>query len=156
MLFKLSFAQDIPITLKEAWSFFSDPKNLAVITPPELDFTVTSNPPASMYPGLIITYTVRPLLNIKTPWVTEITHVQEPSYFVDEQRSGPYKLWHHQHHFQQTSCGVYMEDIVHYSFGLPLIDSALNALIVEPQIKKIFEYRKRKIEALFPMRPTTS
>ena len=104
----------IPITLTEAWSFFGQPENLAVITPPSLGLRVTSPPHEPMYSGMIINYTVSPILGLALPWVTEISHCREPHFFVDEQRLGPYRFWHHQHHFREVAEGVEMRDIVHY------------------------------------------
>jgi ligand-binding SRPBCC domain-containing protein len=140
-LFKLETTQRLPIGLEEAWSFFSNPNNLARITPRSLGFQVTSDVPERMYPGLIITYRITPLLGVAMTWVTEITHVQEPVYFVDEQRFGPYRFWHHQHHFREIDGGVEMRDVVHYappSPAAPLIDRVL----VGPRVRQIFEHRK--------------
>lgn len=118
--YHLKFTQQLPIPLKEAWDFFSSPLNLAKITPEEMAFTVTSdlNAQSKMYPGMIITYKVTPMLGIKINWMTEITQVKEEQYFIDEQRFGPYKFWHHQHHFKAIDGGVQMDDILTY--GLPM------------------------------------
>ncbi|MGZ3927364.1 MAG: SRPBCC family protein, partial [Mucilaginibacter sp.] len=107
----------LPTTLDKAWDFFSSPSNLSKITPPEMNFIVTSDnrAQAKMYPGMIITYKVSPLLGIKMNWMTEITQVREMEYFVDEQRFGPYALWHHQHHFKKVEGGVLMTDILDYA-----------------------------------------
>ena len=113
---KLSARQLVPIPLEEAWAFFSDPGNLSVMTPSSLAMKVTSSPPAEMYAGLIVTYTMSPLPIgfLRAEWVTEITQVQPPMFFVDEQRSGPYRLWHHEHHFQEVEGGAEIRDLIHY------------------------------------------
>jgi len=143
--------QFLPITISEAWEFFSNPNNLTKITPPWLNFEVTSKLDSKMYAGMIITYLVRPLLNIPTTWVTEITHVREPNYFVDEQRFGPYKLWHHQHHFKETDNGIEMTDIVSYALPLDPLSRPINSLLVEKKVKGIFKFREKKLEELFPL-----
>jgi ligand-binding SRPBCC domain-containing protein len=147
-LFKLHERQRLGIGLEEAWEFFSKPTNLSRITPESLGFRVTSDLPPKMYPGLIITYTVTPLFGVPVTWVTEITHVQEPFFFVDEQRYGPYRFWHHQHHFREVPGGVEAEDIVHYAPptpAAPLIDRWL----VGPRVKEIFRHRRRVLAERF-------
>ena len=140
--------QTLTLPLEEAWSFFSDPRNLQRITPASMRFEVTSNVPDRIHPGLIITYRVRPLLGVPVGWVTEITHVVEPTLFVDEQRFGPYRFWHHQHHFRATDGGVLMSDIVTYA--LPRAGGPLaNRWIVGPRLKEIFEYRRGVLTDLF-------
>jgi ligand-binding SRPBCC domain-containing protein len=102
-----------------------------------------------MYPGQLIEYTVRPLLGIPLYWMTEITHVQEGVYFVDEQRFGPYALWHHQHHFTAIEGGVEMSDIVHYKIPMGPLGQLANTLFVAAQLRQIFDYRYKKVEELF-------
>jgi ligand-binding SRPBCC domain-containing protein len=139
-LFELRAQQRLPLSMEEAWSFFSDPTNLQEITLPSMGFQVTSELPPRMHPGLIITYKVRLLLGVPVNWVTEITHVVEPVLFVDEQRFGPYRFWHHQHHFREVEGGVEMTDIVHYtppSPAAPLLDR----LLIGPKLKQIFDFR---------------
>jgi len=147
-LYTLRTTQRIRLDLDEAWAFFSSPANLAAITPKSLGFRVTSNPPPRMYAGLIVTYTVTPLFGIPVNWVTEITHVDEPYFFVDEQRFGPYRFWHHQHHFRPVEGGTEVEDVVHYSPpspAAPLIDRWL----VGPRVRSIFEHRRRVLAERF-------
>jgi len=148
---RLEFTQKIPVDLDTAWDFFSSPLNLAEITPKDMTFDVTSPNMANtkMYPGLIITYKVSPLFGIKLDWVTEITHVKENEYFIDEQRFGPFAFWHHQHHFQSIDGGVLMKDILHYSVGWGVIGKVANGVIVNNKINEIFNFRYKKVESLF-------
>lgn len=146
---QLTALQNLPISIDEAWEFFSNPNNLKVITPEWLNFKITSRLPDTMYPGMIINYKVHPVLGIPTTWVTEITHVNEPYYFVDEQRFGPYKMWHHQHHFKETETGVEMTDIINYALPFDPFSRPLNSLLVEKRVKEIFEFRERKLFELF-------
>lgn len=145
--YQFKASQDIPASVDEVWDFISSPKNLKVITPDYMGFDITSeNLPLKMYQGMIITYKVSPLMGVKMDWMTEITHVRDNEYFVDEQRVGPYDLWHHQHLLVPTEFGVTMKDIVTYSppFG-PLGDIA-NSIIIKGKLKEIFAYRKKVIE----------
>lgn len=139
--------QRVPIPLEQAWDFFSDARNLATITPPEMGFEVTSPLPERMYAGMIITYRVRPLLGVPVTWVTEITHVEEHVRFVDEQRFGPYRFWHHQHLFRQVPGGVEMRDIVHYA--LPPGGGVARRWLVTPKLENIFEYRRKVLHDRF-------
>lgn len=143
--------QVIPVNLQQAWDFFSSPANLAAITPANMGFQIKSKFHGSrMYPGQIIEYTVRPVLGIPMYWMTEITHVEEGRYFVDEQRYGPYSLWHHQHFFREVPGGVEMTDIVHYKIPLGWLGDFANWLFVRRQLKGIFDYRYAKVKELFP------
>lgn len=137
----------LPIPIAQAWDFVSDPRNLARITPPEMGFKVTSPLPERMYAGMIVTYRVRPLFKIAVDWVTEITHVDEPHLFVDEQRFGPYRFWHHQHLFREIPGGVAMRDIVHYA--LPKRVRPMAPFLVSPRLQVIFDHRRRVLEDLF-------
>jgi len=148
-IYNLKTIQRLPITIEKAWDFFSSPINLSKITPDSMGFTTTSPVPEKMYPGLIITYTVKPLLGIKVNWMTEITHVNKPFYFVDEQRAGPYKIWHHEHHFREIDGGVEMEDIVHYVLPFGIIANMVHPIIVKPQLNKIFSYRSEILMSMF-------
>jgi ligand-binding SRPBCC domain-containing protein len=149
--YDLKFEQKLPIPLAEAWNFFSSPVNLSKITPPQMKFVVTSDydENTKMYPGMIITYKITPLLGIKMNWMTEITHVKDNEYFVDEQRFGPYALWHHQHHFKEIKGGVLMTDILHYAIPYGIIGRLANEVLVEKQIKNIFAYRTQEVNKLF-------
>lgn len=140
----------IPISLEKAWNFFSNPENLKVITPDHMGFKVTSEQILKgMYEGMIITYTVKPLLGISMNWMTEITHIKNQSFFVDEQRVGPYKVWHHQHHFKAVDGGVEMWDIVDYVLPLGFLGRILEPILVRPKLKEIFDFREAKIKELF-------
>jgi ligand-binding SRPBCC domain-containing protein len=147
----LKTEQKIPISLDEAWDFFSSPLNLAKITPPDMGFVVTSDyaADAKVYTGMIITYKISPLLGIKMDWMTEITHVADKQYFVDEQRFGPYALWHHQHHFKEIEGGVQMNDILHYAIPYGFIGTIANNVFVGKEVNRIFAYREKAIEKLF-------
>lgn len=149
-IYQLKTSQKLPISIDKAWDFFSNPANLSKITPEWLNFQVTSALPEKMYAGLIITYYVRPLFNIPQTWVTEITHVNEPNYFVDEQRFGPYKMWHHEHIFKQLPDGrVLMEDIVSYAIPFGFLGRIANKFIVSKKVKEIFNYRTEVLKKMF-------
>lgn len=140
----------VPASIKTCWDFFSSPKNLSVITPDKLDFQITSpNSLESMYEGMIISYTVRPLLGIKMEWVSEITKIENGKFFIDEQRIGPYKLWHHEHHFEQTEKGVLMTDKVFYSLPLGFLGKIAHSLFVKKQLTTIFKHREKAVFELF-------
>ena len=141
--FVLREVQRLPVSLPEAWSFFSDPRNLPRLTPPSLGLEPTSGLPARMYPGMIVTYNVRPIPWVSVGWVTEITHVREPVLFVDEQRFGPYRFWHHEHHFREVEGGVEMEDIVHYALPLGTIGRVVGGPLVRRRLEQIFSFRRR-------------
>lgn len=141
-VYSLKTVQRLPVSIEAAWDFFSRPDNLKDITPSDLGFKVTSKHHGEkMYPGQIIEYKVSPLLGIPLYWMTEITHVEEKRYFVDEQRFGPYSLWHHQHHFKTIEGGVEMTDIVHYKIPFWVLGDIANTLFVRSQLKKIFSFR---------------
>ena len=148
-IFKIYTKQKLPITIEEGWGFLSNPKNLSCITPNYMKFKITDCDFKPVYQGQIIQYTVRPLLNIPLKWVTEITHVVNENYFVDEQRFGPYSLWHHKHFLREIDGGIEMEDIIHYKIPLGFIGEFLNFLFIKNQLKEIFEYRKNKLIEIF-------
>lgn len=146
---KLYQEQLLPLTLEEAWNFFATPKNLNEVTPNDLVFKITSTLPEKMYEGLIITYRIQPLLNISINWCTEITHIKEQEYFVDEQRKGPYNIWHHEHHFKSVGGGVLMTDILHYDIGKSIFGKIAGKLFVHKQVQQIFRYRYKALETYF-------
>lgn len=140
----------LPVSIEEAWEFFTDPQNLSRITPESMGFDITSEIVSDkIYPGMMITYKVYPFRGIPARWVTEISHVIEGQLFVDEQRVGPYTLWHHEHHFKEVESGVKMTDIVSYRPPLGFIGRMVEPVIVRPQLKKIFNYRWRKLIEIF-------
>ncbi len=148
-IYRLETIQNLPISQSEAWDFLSDPKNLKRITPDYMGFKIVRGAAERMFAGQIIQYVVTPLLNIPTTWVTEITHVEEGNYFVDEQRFGPYDLWHHKHFIKPIEKGVEMIDIVDYKIPFGVLGRIAHPLIVAPKLKEIFEYRKKALIELF-------
>ena len=148
-LYQLRSKQMLPISKGEAWSFLSDPRNLKAITPGHMGFDILSGSEKTMFPGQIIQYKVSPFPMITTRWVTEITHVKEGEYFVDEQRFGPYALWHHKHFLKETEHGVEMEDLIDYKIPFGIIGQLLHPLLVKKQLKKIFRYREQKLTEIF-------
>lgn len=149
-VYSLKTVQIIKTSLDEAWDFFSSPKNLQKITPTKLGFEIISQHHGEkMYAGQIIEYKVRPVLGIPLYWMTEITHVSDKQYFVDEQRFGPYSMWHHQHHFKQVAEGIEMTDIVHYKIPFWIAGDIANTLFVKQQLKNIFDHRFQVVETLF-------
>jgi len=149
--YQFHFKQNLPITIAEAWDFFSSPKNLAEITPDDMEFIVTSQNAEheKMYPGMIITYKVSPLFGVKLNWMTEITQVEDQKYFIDEQRFGPFKFWHHQHHFKTIEGGVEMTDILTYGLPLGYLGQFAHAIMVKNKVKEIFAFREKKVNELF-------
>ena len=131
------------------WDFFSDPKNLSKITPQSMGFIVRTELPDKMYEGLMIEYTVSPMLGIPMNWITEIKTVKNHSFFVDEQRKGPYRIWHHEHHFKEVEGGVEMTDIVSYELPLGFLGRLMHPILVKNKLKEIFDYRRQKVDELF-------
>jgi ligand-binding SRPBCC domain-containing protein len=148
-LHTLHSIQKLPIPLDQAWDFLSNPANLSVITPPDMAFIIRSGADKKMYPGQIIHYWVSPVAGIKTQWVTEITHVQDQQFFVDEQRFGPYKLWHHKHFLKAVDGGVEMEDLIHYVIPFGFLGSLAHKLFIRKKLEAIFEFRRLKLIELF-------
>jgi ligand-binding SRPBCC domain-containing protein len=148
-MYQLKRTQFIKSDIQTCWDFFSSPKNLKLITPPYMGFEVKTEVPEKMYEGLMIAYTVRPLLGIPMSWVTEIKTVKEKVFFVDEQRQGPYTIWHHEHHFKQVEGGVEMTDIVSYVVPLGILGKIAHPIIVRKKLEEIFAYRFQKVDELF-------
>lgn len=148
--FVLRQSQDLPITIDQAWEFFSSPKNLARITPSSLGFVIISNPPADIFDGLSITYTVKPLFGIPLKWVSMIKEVKRPNKFVDEQVIGPYAYWHHVHHFTVIPGGVRVDDEVTYALPMGIVGALFQPVLVAPRLKEIFEFRRNTLIQLFP------
>ena len=148
-IYRLHKKQNLPISMDDAWDFLSSPANLKTITPDYMSFDIVSGADRPMYPGQIIQYIVTPVLGIKTKWVTEITHVKYKKYFVDEQRFGPYALWHHKHFIKEIEGGVEMEDIIDYKVPFGILGQLVHPFIVKPKLEEIFNYRTKKLEELF-------
>lgn len=149
--YTIKSTQNLPISLEEAWDFFSTPNNLQKITPSSMNFKITSdrNDGEQMYPGQIITYVLTPLFGIPVKWMTEITHVAHHDYFIDEQRFGPYKLWHHRHSFKRKGTGVEMTDEVNYVLPFGIIGTLAHYLFLRKKIESIFVHRTKILEDLF-------
>jgi ligand-binding SRPBCC domain-containing protein len=142
--------QFIQADLKTVWDFMASPANLKKITPPYMGFDITSGDLSEkMYQGMIISYKVSPFWGIKTDWVTEITHIKELEYFVDEQRMGPYALWHHQHWLIPQNNGVLMKDIVTYAPPMGFLGAIANKFMIEKKLREIFAYRWEMVEKMF-------
>ncbi len=141
---------ELAASMDEAWEFISSPANLQEITPDHMGFEIkTPGLPDKIYPGLMISYKVRPLLGIPLTWLTEITHVKESYYFVDEQRVGPYALWHHEHRLAPTEKGVLMSDLVTYRLPMGPLGSLAHWMFVRKQLKGIFQYREQALDKKF-------
>ena len=148
-LYQIKTKQKLPISVDKAWEFLSNPKNLKEITPKYMNFRILSGADRSIFAGQIIQYKVTPMLGISTKWVTEITHVKDKEYFVDEQRFGPYALWHHKHFIKKIDGGVEMEDIIDYKIPFGIIGQIVHPIIVKNKLKQIFKYRENKLKELF-------
>jgi len=148
--YQLRIKQFLKTDIETIWDFASSPANLKEITPDYMLFNITSkNLPEKMYPGMIIAYEVSPLLNIKMKWLTEITQVKDKSFFIDEQRMGPYKMWHHQHFFEEQNDGVLMTDIVTYIPPFGIVGNIANAVFIKKQLRNIFDYRYKVMDEKF-------
>ena len=148
-LYKIETVQVIDASLEECWDFFSSPSNLKKITPPYMGFEIIDAIEEKMYAGQIIQYFVRPVLGIPMRWVTEITQVKEKEFFIDEQRFGPYKIWHHKHFFKQVKDGIEMRDVVHYGLPFGIFGRIANRLFIRKKLSTIFDYRFKIVNQLF-------
>lgn len=148
-VYKKETVQHINASIEECWTFFSSPKNLQKITPETMGFQITDFDGKNMYAGQIIQYKVSPLAGLKLSWTTEITFVKDKEYFIDEQRFGPYALWHHKHFFEPTENGTKMTDVVHYALPLGFIGRIMNTLVVKNKLKQIFDYRVLAVNKIF-------
>ena len=142
-------SQKLPISIDKAWKFLSDPKNLKIITPDYMGFKILGGSEKKIFAGQIIQYIVTPILGIPTKWITEITHVKHGVYFVDEQRFGPYSLWHHKHFIKEIEGGVEMEDVIDYKLPFGLFGQLFHPIIVKPKLDEIFDYRFNKLIEIF-------
>jgi ligand-binding SRPBCC domain-containing protein len=147
---KFEFFQFVPAGMEVVWDFFSSPSNLSRITPPGMGFQITSSVQKEMYPGMFISYKVSPISGLKLNWLTEITQVNKYNFFIDEQRMGPYRIWHHEHHFREVDGGVEMRDILYYSVPFGIFGRLADRVFVNNKVKQIFSFRKEKILELFP------
>lgn len=148
-IYTLHQKQNLPISLDTAWNFLSDPRNLKTLTPEYMGFHILSGADRPMFAGQIIQYIVTPVLGIKTKWVTEITHSVKNEYFVDEQRFGPYALWHHKHFIKEIEGGVEMEDVIDYKMPFGFLGQLVHPMIVKPKLDEIFSFRREKLNELF-------
>lgn len=148
-MYQYKSEQNLPIDMDTAWAFLSDPKNLKTITPDYMGFDIISGADRKMFSGQIIQYILTPILGIPFRWVTEITHVVQGRYFVDEQRFGPYTFWHHKHFIEPIEGGVKMIDVVDYKLPLGVLGRFAHWLFVSKKVKEIFEYRFKKLNELF-------
>ena len=149
-IYTLTSEQVLPLSLEKAWEFFTLPTNLDRITPKEMEFRITNNPPNKTYKGQIITYKIGALPFIKSNWITEITHLEEQKFFVDEQRFGPYAMWHHEHHFKAVSENeVLMTDIVNFKLPFGIFGDLIAGNYVRNKVKFIFESRYKILEKTF-------
>ena len=146
---RIQTIQRLPISVEGAWDFFTSPQNLSLITPPWLDFRLSITPPEYIHPGTIYGAQVRPLPGISMHIVTEITHIRAPSLFISQQRVGPFKLWHHEHHFREHKDGVEIEDIVMYGLPFGFIGSFFHDFLIRKRLHEIFTYRARALEQRF-------
>ena len=144
-VYTLKAVQHLPVSIHDAWDFFSTPVNLALITPPAMNFRITCDIPEHIYPGTIITYRVTIFPGATTSWVTEISHVNAPYYFVDEQRFGPYSFWHHKHFFREVERGVEMEDIVHYGLPFGPLGRIVHPWLVRRKLESVFNFRREAL-----------
>ena len=149
-IYRIKRTQILHTTLTNAWTFFSSADNLRLITPVSMNFKILYKSGLNeLYPGQLIQYKVNVLAGLRADWLSEITHVRKPYYFVDEQRSGPYRLWQHQHCFKQVHEGIELTDEVNYAIPLGLIGRLANVLFVERALNAIFDYRFKALKELF-------
>lgn len=151
MIHTLERTQFIAASLDQVWTYFSAPENLNALTPPEMHFEILGEPPP-MYQGQLIAYRIRVAPGVRVGWLTEIRHVRDHEFFVDEQRAGPYRLWYHEHHFSAVDGGVQMVDRVTYALPFGLLGDFIHALWVRRTLRRIFDYRHGAVDKLFPAR----
>ena len=146
---RIQTVQRLPIQLEEAWDFFTSPKNLRLITPHWLDFQLNQEPPEYMHPGTIISATIRPFPVYSTNWISEITHIRPPQFYITEQRFGPFKMWHHEHHFTAIDDGVEIEDIIMYGMHFGKIGSLFHNVFIRKKLHDAFSFRAQALEQRF-------
>ena len=148
-IYTLHKKQNVPITLEEAWKFLSNPANLSILTPKEMNMKIVSGADRPMYAGQVIQYSVTPVAGIKTKWVSEITQYVEGKYFIDLQLYGPYAFWHHTHFIHEIDGGVQMEDVINYKVPFGFLGRLVHPILVKPKLEQIFEYRRQQLIKLF-------
>jgi len=147
---RLEFTTLINAPASQVWDFFSSPGNLSLLTPASMNFVIKTPDTGRAYPGMFIGYRVSPLPGMRVSWLTEITHLSEGKYFIDEQRQGPYSLWHHEHHFREVEGGIEMQDLLYYRVPFGFIGRLLDSLLIRKRVLDIFTYRDQKIREFFP------
>ena len=148
-IYRLNKSISLPITIEECWEFFSNPKNLKIITPNYMGFDIIDLEDTKMYAGQIIKYNVSPILGLNMKWVTEISNVEINKFFVDEQRFGPYKFWHHKHIFEVIDGGIKVIDILDYALPFGIIGKIFEPFLIRPKIEEIFSFREKKLVEIF-------
>lgn len=152
-IYQIDETQRLAIDIEEAWTFFCNAQNLAEITPPSLHFTITNELPECMHIGMIMTYRLRPWPMLSMQWMTEITHLEPPHLFVDEQRLGPYRFWHHKHYFREIEGGTEMRDVIHYVLPFGPLGQAAHVLAVRKRLDHIFTFRRQAMAERFGILP---
>lgn len=148
-MYRLRNTQKLPISLDEAWEFLSNPNQLENITTDELSFQKLHNTPDKMYEGMLMQLRLKPFLKIQLDWLTEITHIKEKEYFIDEQRLGPFRFWHHEHRVLPIEGGVEIQDTVHYVMPFSILGRFVHWLFLRKQLENIFNFREEAIEKVF-------
>ena len=149
MVHHLYQEQVIPAPVEKVWAYFCDPKNLNEITPPDMNFEILKGGDVEMFDGQLIEYRVEFMRGIRSLWLTEIAHVRDGEYFVDEQRVGPYRFWYHEHIFEKTAIGTKMTDRVTYVVPFGILGDMVNSFWIAKRLDQIFEFRRRKIIQIF-------
>ncbi|GAB3799690.1 SRPBCC family protein [Virgibacillus kimchii] len=148
-MYELNSTQQLPITMEEAWDFFSDPSQLESITSEDMALKIIGSLPERMYEGMIIRYRIQPFSMLKMQWITEITHIKKGEQFIDEQRFGPFRYWQHQHRLTEITGGVELQDTVHYVMPFSILGRFAHQLFVRKRLENIFSFRKEQLEAHF-------
>ena len=145
----------IPRPLTEIFDWFSDARNLEILTPAFLHFKILTPTPIEMKAGAKIEYSIR-VHGIPVRWKTTIESWDSPKSFVDTQTSGPYALWHHTHRFREHDSGTWMEDVVKYALPCGVLGQLAHWLMVRRDVTAIFDYRAARIGELFPAGVTSA
>ena len=148
-MYVLNSIQQLPISLEEAWDFFSNPNQLKKITSDDIAMKVMDDLPEQIYEGMIVRYRIQPIFKFNMQWVTEITHIKERVQFIDEQRFGPFRFWHHQHRLVEIKDGVELQDTVHYVMPFSILGRFVHRFFVRKLLESIFSYRKKQLDAYF-------